>query len=64
MKKSLKTGYSTAFLAPSTRLLNLKLGTSLAPRWLKSSEIELLRQSQQAIAERFSESLARHAHVR
>lgn len=60
MDKNLKTGGSTASLTPSTRLLNQKLGTSPGPRQLTPSEIELLRQSKQEIAQRFPENYARH----
>ena len=60
MDKNLKTGGSSASLTPSTRLLNQKLATSPGPRRLTSSEIELLRQSKQEIAKRFTENYARH----
>lgn len=52
MNRSSKTGGKSGSVTPSTRLLNQKLGTSPAPRMLTSSEIELLRQSRQEIAER------------
>ncbi len=60
MEQNLKTGGSSISLTPSTRLLNQKLGTSLAPRRLTPSEIELLRQSKQEIAQRFPENYSRH----
>ena len=63
MDKNLKAGGSIASLTPSTRLLNQKLGTSPGPRRLTPSEIELLRQSKQEIAQRFPENYARHAHL-
>ena len=63
MDKNLKAGGSIASLTPSTRLLNQKLGTSPEPRRLTPSEIELLRQSKQEIAQRFPENYARHAHL-
>ena len=62
MEQNLKTGGSTDSLTPSTRLLNQKLGISVEPRRLTPSEIALLRQSKQEIAQRFSENYARHAH--
>ena len=62
MDRNLKAGGSIASLTPSTRLLNQKLGTSPGPRRLTPSEIELLRQSKQEIAQRFPENYARHAH--
>ena len=63
MDKNLKAGGSIASLTPSTRLLNQRLGTSPGPRRLTPSEIELLRQSKQEIAQRFPENYARHAHL-
>ena len=63
MDKNLKAGGSIASLTPSTRLLNQKLGTSPGPRRLTPSEIELLRQSKQEIAQRFPENYARQAHL-
>ena len=63
MDKNLKSGGSIASLTPSTRLLNQRLGTSPGPRRLTPSEIELLRQSKQEIAQRFPENYARHAHL-
>ena len=63
MDRNLKAGGSIASLTPSTRLLNQKLDTSPGPRRLTPSEIELLRQSKQEIAQRFPENYARHAHV-
>ena len=60
MEKNLKTGGSSTSLTASTRLLNQKLGTSPEPRRLTPSEIELLRQSKQEIAQRFPENYARH----
>ena len=63
MDRNLKAGGSIASLTPSTRLLNQRLGTSPGPRRLTPSEIELLRQSKQEIAQRFPENYARHAHL-
>jgi hypothetical protein len=60
MEQTLKTGGSDDSLTASTRLLNQKLGTSPAPRRLTPSEIELLKQSKQEIAQRFPENHARH----
>jgi hypothetical protein len=60
MEQTLKTGGSSTSLTASTRLLNQKLGTSPAPRRLTPSEIELLKQSKQEIAQRFPENHARH----
>ena len=60
MEKNLKTGGSSTSLTASTRLLNQKLGTSPTPRRLTPSEIELLRQSKQEIAQRVPENYARH----
>ena len=60
METNLKSGGSSTSLTPSTRLLNQKLGTSPEPRRLTPSEIELLRQSKQEMAQRFPENYARH----
>lgn len=60
MEQNLKTGGPSDSLTPSTRLLNQKLATSPGPRALTPSEIELLRQSKQEIAQRFPENYARH----
>ena len=60
MEQNLKTGGTGTSLTPSTRLLNQKLGTSPEPRRLTPSEIALLRQSKQEIAQRFPENYARH----
>lgn len=60
MEQNLKTGGSDTSLTPSTRLLNQKLGTSPEPRRLTPSEIALLRQSKQEIAQRFPENYARY----
>jgi hypothetical protein len=60
MEQNLKTGGSGASLTASTRSLNQKLGTSPEPRRLTPSEIALLRQSKQEIAQRFPENYARH----
>ena len=51
MDKNLNTGGKSDSVTPSTRLLNQKLGTSPAPRMLTPSEIELLQQSKQEIAD-------------
>ena len=59
METNLKTGGSSDSLTPSTRLLNQQLGTSPEPRRLTPSEIDLLRQSKQEIAQRFAENHAR-----
>ena len=48
-------GGDTSSVTPSTRLLNQKLGTSPTPRALTPSEIVLLRQSKQEIAQRVAE---------
>ena len=61
MEQNLKTGGSDTSLTLSTRLLNQKLGTSPEPRRLTPSEIALLRQSKQEIAQRFPENYARYA---
>ena len=60
MEQNLNTGGSNISLTPSTRLLNQKLGTSAEPRRLTPSEIALLRQSKQEMAQRFPENYARH----
>jgi len=60
MEQNLKTGGFTDSLTPSTRLLNQKLGTSPEPRRLTPSEIALLRQSKQEMAQRFPENYVRH----
>lgn len=60
MEQNLKTGGTGTSLTASTRLLNQKLGTSPEPRRLTPSEIALLRQSKQEIAQRFPENYARH----
>jgi hypothetical protein len=60
MEQNLKIGGSGASLTASTRSLNQKLGTSPEPRRLTPSEIALLRQSKQEIAQRFPENYARH----
>ena len=51
MAQNFKTGGFNDSITPSTRLLNQKLGTSLTPRTLTPSEIELLRLSKREIAE-------------
>lgn len=61
MEQNLQPGGSDDSLTPSTRLLNQKLGTSPGPRRLTPSEIELLRQSKQEMAQRFPANYARHA---
>ena len=48
-------GGSTNSVTPSTRLLKQKLGTSPELRMLTPSEIALLRQSKQEIAQRVAE---------
>jgi hypothetical protein len=53
-----KTGGKTSSVTPSTRLLNQKLGTSPGLRMLTPSEIALLRQSKQEIAQRVAEIAA------
>ena len=55
MATNSKTGGVPDSVTPSTRLLNQKLGTSCAPRTLTPSEIELLRQSKQEIAQRVAQ---------
>ena len=50
-----KPGGSKNSVTPSTRLLNQKLGTSPELRMLTPSEIALLRQSKQEIAQRVAE---------
>lgn len=50
MEQTLKTGGLGDSLTPSTRLLNQKLGISLAPRRLTPSEIALLLQSKHELA--------------
>jgi hypothetical protein len=51
MAKNSNTGGKPDSLTPSTRLLNQKPGTLHAPRMLTPSEIALLRQSKQEIAQ-------------
>jgi hypothetical protein len=51
MAKNPNTGGKPDSLTPSTRLLNQKPGTLHAPRMLTPSEIALLRQSKQEIAQ-------------
>jgi hypothetical protein len=51
MTQNLNTAGKIDSVTPSTRLLNQKLGTSLAPRMLTPSEIDLLRQSKQELAQ-------------
>ena len=51
MAQNSKTGGFNDSITPSIRLLNQKLGTSLTPRTLTLSEIELLRLSKRKIAE-------------
>ena len=58
MDPNSKPGGSTDSVTPSTRLLNQKLGISPAPRMLTPSEIVLLRQSKQEIAQRVAERQA------
>lgn len=52
MVKTWKPGGSPGSVTASTALLNQKLATSNEPRMLTPSEIELLRQSKQEIAQR------------
>jgi hypothetical protein len=52
MDPSLKHGGGPGSVTPSTALLNQKLGTSIGPRQLTPSEIDLLRKSKQEIAAR------------
>ena len=58
MDPTLKPGGDTSSVTPSTRLLNQKLGTSPELRMLTPSEITLLRQSKQEIAQRVAEMTA------
>lgn len=58
MDPNSKTGGDTNSVTPSTRLLNQKLGTSLEPRMLTTSEIALLRQSKREITLRAAEVAA------
>ena len=51
MAQNLNTGGKPDSVTPSTRLLNQKHGTLHAPRMLTPSEIALLRQSKQEIAQ-------------
>ena len=53
-----KPGGNTSSVTPSTRLLNQKLDTSPKLRMLTPSEIALLRQSKQEIAQRVAEVTA------
>jgi len=50
-------------LTPSTKRLNDLIGINPKPRRLMPSEIELLRQSKQEIAQRFPENYARHVNA-
>lgn len=52
MEKNWKSGGTSGSVTASTALLNQKLATSNAPRMLTPSEIVLLRQSKQEIANR------------
>ena len=58
MDPTSKPGGKTNSVTPSTRLLNQKLGTSPELRMLTPSEIALLRQSKQEIAQRVAETTA------
>lgn len=51
MEKISKSGGKNGSVTPSTALLNQRLGISPTPRMLTPSEIALLRQSKQEIAE-------------
>ena len=51
MERNLNIGGRSDSVTPSTRLLNQKLGILSAPRMLTPSEIVLLRQSKQEIAQ-------------
>lgn len=51
MAQNSNTGGNNASVTPSTRLLNQKLGILSAPRMLTPSEIALLRQSKQELAQ-------------
>ena len=56
--ETLKNGGVNTSATPSIALLNRKLGTSPAPRMLTPSEIDLLRQCVQEVAEVTHEVLA------
>ncbi len=51
MAQNSNTGGKIDSVTPSTRLLNQRLGTSPVPRMLTPSEIALLRQSKQELAQ-------------
>lgn len=57
METLLNNGGDKNSVTPSTRLLNLRLGTSPAPRALTVSEISLLRQSKREI---YRSAVTRH----
>jgi len=50
-------------ITPATKRLNDLIGINPKPRRLTPSEIALLRQSKQEIAQRFPESYARHTNA-
>ena len=60
MERNSKLGKWSSSLTPATGLLSEKLGIPPEPRRLTPSEIALLRQSKQEIAQRFPENYARH----
>ncbi len=60
--QTLKSGGETTSATPSIALLNQRLGTSPAPRMLKQSEIDLLRQCAQEVARVTEEVLASKKH--
>ena len=53
-----RNGGRSVSVSPATAALNRKLGTSLAPRMLTQSELDLLRQSAREIAQTTREVLA------
>ena len=57
-ERTLKNGGKNTSATPSIALLNRKLGPSPAPRMLTPSEIDLLRQCVQEVAEVTHEVLA------
>lgn len=57
METPLNNGGNKNSVTPSTHLLNLRLGTSPAPRALTASEISLLRQSKREI---YRSSVTKH----
>ena len=57
MAMNSKSGGANGLVTASTALLNQRLGTSLTPRMLTPSEIELLRQSKHEIAHHLRKKL-------